>query len=95
MDVDLSTDLVYLPQLVEALESGYHIAIGSRLSKGSQVTRSLRRELISRSYNLLIKSMFFTPFVDAQCGFKALTRQTAQAIVPSIKTTTGFSTPSC
>ena len=90
MDVDLSTDLVHLPQLIEALESGYHIAIGSRLSKGSQVTRSFRRELISRSYNLLIKSMFFTPFVDVQCGFKALTRQTAQAIVPSIKNNNWF-----
>ena len=34
--------------------------------------------------------MFFTPFVDAQCGFKALTRQTAQAIVPSIKNNNWF-----
>ena len=90
MDADLSTDLAHFPQLVEALESGYHIAIGSRLSKGSRVTRSFRREAISRSYNLLIKGLFFTSFEDAQCGFKALTRQTARAIVPQIKNNNWF-----
>jgi glycosyltransferase involved in cell wall biosynthesis len=90
MDADLSTDLAHFPQLVETLESGYHIAIGSRLSKGSQVTRSFRREFISRSYNLMIKSLFFTSFEDAQCGFKALTRQTARAIVPQIENNNWF-----
>ena len=85
MDADLSTDLAHFPQLVEALESGYHIAVGSRLSQGSKITRSLKRESISRAYNLMIKSMFLTSFPDAQCGFKALTRKAAQAIVPNIK----------
>ena len=90
MDVDLSTDLTHFPQLVDSLEEGYHLAIGSRLSKGSRVSRSINREVISRSYNLLIKSMFFTGFQDAQCGFKALTRHTARAIVPHIKNDNWF-----
>lgn len=90
MDVDLATDLTYFPQLLESLQEGYHVAIGSRLSKGSKVSRSVRREVVSRGYNLLIKSMFLTPFQDAQCGFKALTRQTAQAIVPHIKNNNWF-----
>ena len=90
MDVDLSTDLNHLPQLLDALGDGYHVAIGSRLSKGSRITRSFKREFTSRSYNLLIKSMFRTPFDDAQCGFKALTRQAAQAIVPNIKNNNWF-----
>ncbi len=90
MDVDLSTDLAHFPQLVNSLEEGYHVAIGSRLSKGSRVTRGLKREVVSRSYNLLIKSLFFTPFRDAQCGFKALTRTTARAIVPHIKNNNWF-----
>ncbi len=50
----------------------------------------MKRELISRSYNLMIRSMFFTGFPDAQCGFKALTRQTARAIVPQIKNNNWF-----
>ena len=45
MDADLSTDLTHFPELIQALESGSHIAIGSRLSKKSQVNRGLRREL--------------------------------------------------
>ena len=90
MDVDLSTDLSYFPTLVGSLEEGYQVAIGDRLGKGSRVTRSLKREFISRGYNLLIKSMFFVPFQDAQCGFKALTRKTAQAILPHIKNDNWF-----
>jgi glycosyltransferase involved in cell wall biosynthesis len=90
MDVDLSTDLSYFPTLVGSLEEGYQVAIGNRLGKGSRVTRSLKREFISRGYNLLIKSMFFVPFQDAQCGFKALTRKTAQAILPHIKNDNWF-----
>ncbi len=90
MDVDLSTDLAHFPQLVGALESGYHVAVGSRLSRDSQVTRAFKREFISRGYNLLIKSMFLTPFPDAQCGFKALTRQAAQSIIPGIENNNWF-----
>ena len=91
MDVDLSTDLSHFPQLVASLESGCHVAIGSRLSKGSRVTqRSLKRELTSRGYNKLIWSMFFVGFPDAQCGFKAMTRHAAQAIIPHIKNNNWF-----
>lgn len=90
MDVDLSTALLHFPRLVASLEQGYHVAIGSRLSRGSRITRSLKREFVSRSYNMLIKSMFWPPFADAQCGFKALTRETAEAIVPHIKNDNWF-----
>ena len=90
MDVDMSTDLVHFPQLIISLESGSHIAIGSRLSKESRVTRSFRREFISRTYNMMIKSMFFTGFPDAQCGFKAMTRESANTLIPQIKNNNWF-----
>ena len=86
MDVDLSTDLSAFPPLVQALENGYDLAIGSRLAKESTVRlRSLKREVISRSYNLLIKAMFFTGFSDAQCGFKAMTSAAARALLPHVQ----------
>ena len=85
MDVDLSTDLAAFPPLIQAIEEGNGIAIGSRLLKGSSVKRSLKRELTSRSYNLIIKSMFRTRFSDAQCGFKALSGKAAQELVPLIQ----------
>jgi len=85
MDVDLSTDLLHLPEIIDAVSGEYDIAVGSRLSKKSQVKRSVRREIISQSYNLIIKTLFFTKFPDAQCGFKAITNRAAQQIVPLIK----------
>ena len=91
MDVDLSTDLSHFPALVGELETGCHVAIGSRLSRGSKVTqRSFKREFTSRVYNKLIWSMFFVGFPDAQCGFKAMTRQAAQAIIPHVENNNWF-----
>ena len=86
MDVDLSTDLSAFPPLIDSLiNSEYDVAIGSRLKKGSQVTRGLKREFISRTYNLIIKLMFWHHFSDAQCGFKAVTRRAVRDIVPLIQ----------
>jgi glycosyltransferase involved in cell wall biosynthesis len=91
-DVDLSTDLKHLPQLVRAVtEEGADIAIGSRLMKGSEVVgRSLKREITSRGYSALFRTMFCTPFHDAQCGFKAVSAQTAQSLLPHIKDNAWF-----
>ncbi len=85
MDVDLSTDLHAFPKLVDLIEEGYDIAIGSRLLPQSQIQRSPRREVVSRGYNLLIKAMFLARFSDAQCGFKAISRQAAQELLPLVK----------
>jgi glycosyltransferase involved in cell wall biosynthesis len=81
MDVDLSTRLDAFPELVRSLDE-YDIAIGSRLMAGSRVGRSLKREITSRSYNMLIKLMFWPSFSDAQCGFKAAKREVVQDVVP-------------
>jgi putative flippase GtrA len=73
MDVDLSTDLAALPVLVAPLLSGHSdIAIGTRLSATSRVTRGSRREFISRTYNRLLRVTLRSGFSDAQCGFKAV-----------------------
>ncbi len=84
MDVDLSTNLRYFPLLVEGLRCGYDIAIGSRLMQASMVARRLKREILSRGFNFLIRLLFHTRFSDAQCGFKALRREAAQALLPSV-----------
>jgi glycosyltransferase involved in cell wall biosynthesis len=90
MDVDLSTNLLAFPHLIEAINAGYDIAIGSRLDSTSKVTRSLKRELTSRLYNLLIRFMFFTKFHDAQCGFKAINKKAANALIPLVKNQAWF-----
>ena len=87
MDVDLSTDLKALLPLVSAvLDDGYDVAIGSRLARGAHVSkRTLKREIISRGYNTIIKLMFWTSISDAQCGFKALSQSASQKLLPKVK----------
>jgi glycosyltransferase involved in cell wall biosynthesis len=91
MDVDLSTDLDALLPLVAPLVSGHSdIAIGSRLSPGSAVTRGPKRELISRSYNSILRGAFETRVRDAQCGFKALRADVARALLPLVEDNSWF-----
>jgi len=86
MDVDLSTDLAALPALLIPLLEGHaDVAIGSRLAAGAQVTRGIKRELISRSYNLLLRALLGVGFSDAQCGFKAARREVIQALLAEIE----------
>ncbi|MEU7326770.1 bifunctional glycosyltransferase family 2/GtrA family protein [Streptomyces griseoviridis] len=86
VDVDLSTDLAALLPLVAPLISGHSdLAIGSRLAPGSRVVRGPRREVISRCYNLLLRSTLAVGFSDAQCGFKAIRRDAAGRLLPQVR----------
>lgn len=86
MDVDLSTGIESFPALVSAIvDERHHIAWGSRLSRGSSTVRSLRREIISRLYNWIIRLSLRTHFRDAQCGFKAMDRAAVSELLPHIK----------
>ena len=86
MDVDLSTDLAAVRALIEPLLAGRaDIVIGSRLLPGAHVTRSLKRECISRCYNLLLRTVLHLRVRDAQCGFKALRAGVARELLPSVR----------
>jgi putative flippase GtrA len=91
MDVDLSTDLGALLPLVAPLVSGHsHLAIGTRLARGSRVVRGRKREVVSRCYNLFLKGTLGVRFSDAQCGFKAIRRDAAAALLPHVRDTGWF-----
>ena len=91
MDVDLSTDLAALAPLVAPLISGHSdLAIGTRLGRGARVVRGPKREIISRCYNLILKSTLAAGFSDAQCGFKAVRADVAQRLLPHITDTGWF-----
>jgi putative flippase GtrA len=91
MDVDLSTDLAALAPLVAPLISGHSdLAIGTRLGRGSQVVRGPKREVISRCYNLILKSTLAARFSDAQCGFKAIRSDVARQLLPYVHDTGWF-----
>ena len=85
-DADLSTGLDALEPMCRAIwHEGYDIATGSRLMRGARVTRGLKRELISRSYNWIVRTCLSTGFSDAQCGLKALSREVANTVVPRVE----------
>jgi glycosyltransferase involved in cell wall biosynthesis len=85
MDVDLSTDLRALLPLVAPLISGHSdMAIGSRLARGARVERGPKREFISRSYNMILRTMLRARFSDAQCGFKAVRAEVAKRLLPNV-----------
>ncbi|MFT4049242.1 MAG: glycosyltransferase [Solirubrobacterales bacterium] len=86
MDVDLSTDLAGLLPLVAPLLSCHsELAIGTRLVGGSRVERGAKRELISRTYNKLLRATLNAQFSDAQCGFKAIRSDVAHQLLPQVK----------
>ncbi|WP_431911986.1 glycosyltransferase [Nonomuraea jabiensis] len=86
MDVDLSTDLdAFLPLVAPLLSGHSDLAIGTRLARASRVERGPKREFISRSYNLLLRSVMGAGFSDAQCGFKAVRTEIAQALLPGVE----------
>ncbi|QEN16189.1 glycosyltransferase [Mycolicibacterium sp. ELW1] len=91
MDVDLSTHLSALMPLVAPLVSGHSdIAIGSRLAASSRVVRGIKREVVSRGYNLLLRGLLGARFSDAQCGFKALRADVARQLLPLVADTGWF-----
>jgi glycosyltransferase involved in cell wall biosynthesis len=86
MDADLSTGLEALLPLVAPLLSGHSdLAIGTRLANGAAVVRGPRRELVSRCYNLLLRTAMRARFSDAQCGFKAGRTEVVRALLPAVE----------
>ncbi|MFT4035178.1 MAG: glycosyltransferase family 2 protein [Patulibacter sp.] len=91
MDVDLSTDLAALLPLIAPLLSGHSdLAIGTRLTRNSRVERGLRRELISRTYNRILRYALGARFTDAQCGFKAVRADAARQLLPEVRDNSWF-----
>jgi glycosyltransferase involved in cell wall biosynthesis len=83
-DADLSSPIEEAPKLLNALEAGADIAIGSRwLQAETQTQRQpLHRQLFGRIFNLMLRVSLGLQFADTQCGFKAFKRAAAQAIFP-------------
>jgi dolichol-phosphate mannosyltransferase len=72
MDADFSHDPADLPRLVDAVDRGADLAIGSRyVAGGSTPDWPLMRQLISRGGNLYARTLLGIPVRDATAGFRA------------------------
>ena len=87
MDLDLSTDLDILPEFIRKIEEEEEdFVIASRLMRDSIVVgRSLKREIISRSYSFIFRSVLSVKFKDAQCGFKFAKKESVIQIIDKCK----------
>src|SRR5215471_19869210 len=91
MDIDLSTGLEAFPWLIDAIDAGLaDVTAGTRLGRGTQTTRSLKREVLSRGYVFIIEAMFRAHLQDTQCGFKAISRACARQLLPLTQDTGWF-----
>ena len=70
VDADMATDLKDLAALLRAVEDN-HVAVGSRGLHASVVERSSQREMMNRTFGMLVASLTHLPYMDTQCGFKA------------------------
>ena len=83
-DADLSSPIAEADKLFAAIAQGADIAIGSRwLDSGLQIRRQpMHRQVFGRIFNQALRIILGLQFKDTQCGFKAFTRRSAQAIFP-------------
>jgi len=71
MDADLSSSLKFLKRLIHGVEAGAAISTGSRLMPSSHTHRPALRDVFSRGYNTLVRTLLGSKLYDHQCGFKA------------------------
>ncbi|HET7890352.1 MAG TPA: dolichyl-phosphate beta-glucosyltransferase [Candidatus Sulfotelmatobacter sp.] len=83
-DADLSSPIEEAPKLLQAIEAGADIAIGSRWLRAETQTQRqpLHRQLFGRIFNLMLRLTLGLKFKDTQCGFKAFRQAAVQAIFP-------------
>jgi hypothetical protein len=99
MDADMSTGLdAFLPLIAPLLSGHSDLAIGSRLAHGATVVRGPKREIISRAYNLLLRTVLSARFAAAgymrNAGSRPGAPRSSRRCFLTSKTMPGFSTPS-
>lgn len=90
-DADNSTPIEELSKLMQRMDEGYDVVIGSRAASGAdEAHRSWIRRTMSNTLRAMIRPILGMNIKDTQCGFKLFTRNAAQHIF-SKQTIMGFS----
>ena len=79
VDADLSTPLEDLDLLIGKLSDTYGVVIASRALRGSTVTvhQPWYREVMGRTYNVLVRLLLLPDIHDTQCGCKVYSEKAA------------------
>ncbi len=80
-DADLSMPAPEIPKLLAALAAGADVALATREGSGARlVGEPYLRHLMGRVFNLLVRLLAVPGLDDTQCGFKAFTAASAEAL---------------
>ncbi|MDY0000114.1 MAG: glycosyltransferase family 2 protein [Polyangia bacterium] len=85
-DGDMQYDLHELPALIERAKAGADAVVGYK----TQRAEGWRRSVLSRAYNLAVRSLLSLPLRDVDCAFKLLRRELVQGVTPSTEYTEAF-----
>jgi len=86
-DADFSTPIYEIEKLIDAIEAGADICIGSRALDASMIKehQPFYREFMGKTFNKFVQLLFFKGISDTQCGFKGFTKEAAEKIFPQAK----------
>ena len=89
-DADQSAPIDEGDKLLERLEAGYDIAIGSRRMPGAEVEerQAWPRALAGRLFGIGTRLLCIRGIYDTQCGIKAMRREVAQTVLPQVTSDT-------
>jgi dolichol-phosphate mannosyltransferase len=91
MDADFSHDPRYVPDIVDKINQGYDLVIGSRYVRGGGSTQTLDRKLFSWGANTLTRVLLGLHAHDTTAGFRCFRRQALESLdLDSIKSS-GYS----
>ena len=86
MDADLATPLPTLAEAVERLSHGADVVIGSREGAGSRrIGEPSYRHVMGRVFNTIVRVSLLPDVDDTQCGFKFMTRDARDRILPLVQ----------
>ena len=82
-DADLSMPIEHLERFLPPHLTGFDVAIGSREAPGARrFQEPLRRHLMGRIFNGMVRILAVRGLSDTQCGFKCFSAQAAAALFP-------------
>ncbi len=83
-DADASTPIEEVEACWPRFADGADIVIGSRAHTASriEIRQAWYREHMGRVYNVILRGMGLSPFLDTQCGFKGFTARAAATCFP-------------
>jgi dolichyl-phosphate beta-glucosyltransferase len=83
-DADLSMPADELDRFIEVMDAGFQVAVGSReLPDSKRYDEPVRRHIMGRVFNLVVRVLLGGGMHDTQCGFKGFHRDVARDLFSS------------